>query len=113
MVERYPFDMGDGQVARMTCSVGFAAYPFLPSQPDALSLEQVVAVADRGLYIAKKSGRNAWVGFIGTESAPEEGVFSAIQGDPAALERGGDSHLDVGPAAGGPGLPVKSSTEEN
>ena len=37
--------------------------PFFREQLDALSWEQVISVADRALYVAKASGRNAWVGF--------------------------------------------------
>jgi diguanylate cyclase (GGDEF)-like protein len=42
-----------------TCSIGFACFPFLPEQPRLLSWSQVVELADQGLYIAKRSGRNA------------------------------------------------------
>ena len=55
----------------MTCSIGFAYYPFLSDQTNSLSWEQVVAVADRALYVAKKSGRNAWVGLYGTTRTRE------------------------------------------
>jgi len=66
-------------VVRTTCSVGFACYPFFREQLDALSWEQVISVADRALYVAKASGRNAWVGFHpGLTALPIHGLFGAI-----------------------------------
>ncbi|MET0266981.1 MAG: sensor domain-containing diguanylate cyclase [Duganella sp.] len=54
------FVLPDGELLRKTCSIGFACFPFLPSQPRLLSWSQVVELADQGLYVAKRSGRNAW-----------------------------------------------------
>ena len=52
---------------------------FFREQLDALSWEQVISVADRALYVAKASGRNAWVGFHpGLTALPIQGLFSAI-----------------------------------
>jgi len=66
-------------VVRTSCSVGFACYPFFKEQLDALSWEQVISVADRALYVAKASGRNAWVGFHpGIAALPIQGLFGAI-----------------------------------
>jgi hypothetical protein len=56
------FDLGDGHHARVTCSIGFACYPFFAAAPDHLGWEQVVNLADACLYAAKHHGRNAWVG---------------------------------------------------
>ncbi len=78
-VAQHVFEIGEGRVVRTTCSVGFAGYPFFREQLDALSWEQVISLADRALYVAKASGRNAWVGFHpGITALPIEGLFGAI-----------------------------------
>ena len=57
-----PFLLDDGSELAVSCSVGFACMPFEPERPQARSWQQVVNLADLGLYAAKRSGRNAWVG---------------------------------------------------
>ena len=44
----HEFDLGSGNTRRMSCSIGFAMYPFVPSAPDLLSWEQVLHMADAG-----------------------------------------------------------------
>lgn len=61
-VADYLFDIGNGMHLQKTASLGFAIYPFYQQNPDALGWEQVVNVADRALYAAKKAGRDCWVG---------------------------------------------------
>jgi diguanylate cyclase (GGDEF)-like protein len=78
-VAQHIFDIGEGRVVRTSCSLGLACYPFFKEQLDALSWEQVISVADRALYVAKASGRNAWVGFHpGIAALPIQGLFGAI-----------------------------------
>ncbi|MBT8136154.1 MAG: diguanylate cyclase [Gammaproteobacteria bacterium] len=65
-VENCAVELDNGQVARTTCSLGFAAYPFLTDQPDLLDWQQILWVADVAMYRAK-AGRNAWCGIYGSE----------------------------------------------
>lgn len=56
------FVMPGGNLVQITCSVGFAPLPSLTAIPELLPWEYVVDMADQCLYVAKHSGRNAWVG---------------------------------------------------
>ncbi|MBL0313802.1 MAG: diguanylate cyclase [Holophagaceae bacterium] len=69
------FDIGDGKSLRLTCSSGFALYPFIPELPQALAWERVVDVADHCLYAAKRAGRDAWVGLFPGEVADADMVL--------------------------------------
>jgi diguanylate cyclase (GGDEF)-like protein len=90
LIERASFDLGDGQVAHLTCSIGFTSYPAGLGELEGLSLEQVVGLADRALYAAKKSGRNAWVGLLGTPSTDLGKVLRWMREEPdRLLESGG------------------------
>jgi diguanylate cyclase (GGDEF)-like protein len=65
-----PFSLGNGQTIAASVSVGFAAFPFLPSAPAAVSWLQVVGLADHALYMAKQAGRNTWFGLASTAKTP-------------------------------------------
>jgi diguanylate cyclase (GGDEF)-like protein len=73
-----PFLLPDGHMLEKTCSIGFACFPFLPEQPRLLSWSEVVELADQGLYLAKRSGRNAWAAVYGTPHTRSEGLFSHL-----------------------------------
>jgi diguanylate cyclase (GGDEF)-like protein len=57
-----PFAVSNDTNIRLTCSIGFASWPFFGFEPDALGWQEILALADRCLYLAKNSGRNAWIG---------------------------------------------------
>lgn len=60
-----PFRLGSsGQTIYRTCSLGWAAFPWFPGNPHAVSYEEVLTLADRGLNRAKQSGRNCSVGMM-------------------------------------------------
>jgi diguanylate cyclase (GGDEF)-like protein len=69
-VARQPFAIDGVEPLMLTCSVGFASLPFITSQPERLSWLQVVGMADQALYMAKRSGRNAWIGLLATPLTP-------------------------------------------
>lgn len=62
-----PFRLEDGQPLAVTCSIGHAAWPFVPDQPQAIDWQGVINLADVGLRTAKRAGRDAWVGVHATE----------------------------------------------
>lgn len=64
-VEGASFLLPDGQVLQKTVSLGFSLMPCLSAQPQSLSWEQTLALADAALYVAKAEGRNRWVGVQG------------------------------------------------
>jgi diguanylate cyclase (GGDEF)-like protein len=72
------FVLPDGTRLHKTCSIGFACFPFLPSAPRQLSWSEVVELADQGLYLAKRSGRNAWAAVYGTDQARPDGLFPRL-----------------------------------
>jgi diguanylate cyclase (GGDEF)-like protein len=57
-----PFTIGPGKAIPASVSVGFAAFPFVPSAPNAVTWLQVVGLADHALYMSKQAGRNTWFG---------------------------------------------------
>jgi diguanylate cyclase (GGDEF)-like protein len=63
-VESIALNVAENQVIRLTCSIGFASWPFFRHLPDALGWQDVLDLADRCLYLAKNSGRNAWIGAV-------------------------------------------------
>jgi diguanylate cyclase (GGDEF)-like protein len=77
-VENNKFDLGQGKTCRLTCSIGFAPYPFLPKQPGLINWERVVAFAIEALHAAKNSGGNAWVGILATDNTKTEKLFDRI-----------------------------------
>ena len=83
------FRVGEGAVTRTSCSIGFAAEPFIPRAPQALGWEQSMNLADEALYRAKRE-RNCWFGWGGTPaSLTVPSLLTALEKYSVELERDG------------------------
>jgi diguanylate cyclase (GGDEF)-like protein len=59
----YPVDAGKPDLP-LTCSIGWAVFPWTETDPKLVAHEQVLVLADYALYQAKGSGRNRAVGLL-------------------------------------------------
>ena len=57
-------ELEGGVLLDPTASVGWSVYPLYRERTDLFSLDFVVGIADRALYIAKRDGRNRACGFL-------------------------------------------------
>ncbi len=69
IVSREPFELANGRRIHCSCSVGWAPFPWSLETPGALSLEETMKCADRGLYFAKDRGRARAVGVVPRDPA--------------------------------------------
>jgi diguanylate cyclase (GGDEF)-like protein len=68
-IRELPFDVGNGVEVRKTCSVGWAPFPWLREDVGLLSIDNVIELADKALYLAKRAGRNRSFGIVPAEDA--------------------------------------------
>ena len=59
-----PFAIGTPDEVHQTCSIGWAAFPWLEEDAEAVNHERVLKFADRALYRAKKAGKDQAIGMI-------------------------------------------------
>ena len=81
-IAQHEFVLPGGQPYRLTCSVGFAIYPFHPQRPDGLVWEQVFRLADESLYHAKEGGRNRIHGTLPGEADPDQVIAALNEPEP-------------------------------
>jgi len=88
-VEGYDFDIGEDEVLKQTCSIGFACYPFSTQETQLLTWEQVINVADHCMYAAKNTTRNAWVGLNNkTNDRGDDLYIEVIENTPTLIQSG-------------------------
>ena len=61
-ISERPFTLPGGESLKVTCSIGYTEYPFLPGAPDRVDWELLVNLADYAMYAAKEAGRDRWYG---------------------------------------------------
>ncbi len=84
-IKRYAFNLGDGRTLQLTCSIGFACFPYLLRQPLAFSWNQVVDIATLGLRAAKRNQRDCWVGVAAHGDSDDSLSYQAIATRPQQL----------------------------
>lgn len=87
-----PFAIGGDQTMAASVSIGFAAFPFVPSAPDAVTWLQVVGLADHALYMAKQAGRNTWFGVAASGNA-NPALLVRLENGIEELVRSGALHV--------------------
>jgi hypothetical protein len=90
----------------VTCSVGWAAFPWIEAAPRQVPHEQVLVLADYALYQAKGTGRNRAIGLLPpgrsmhhSEAAASPIYINGIPASPVATL--GPGYLEVAAAAAG------------
>ncbi len=63
-IRKVPFDVGNGVQIHKTCSIGWAPFPWTKEDVGLLSIENVIELADKALYLAKREGRNRSYGML-------------------------------------------------
>jgi diguanylate cyclase (GGDEF)-like protein len=74
---------------RLSCSIGFAFYPFSFLAPKQYSWEEVLQIADKAQYLSKQMGRNYWQGIQAENRAlPDQFIQMLNQDISSTLDRG-------------------------
>ena len=99
VVAEQPFEIGDAKSLAITCSIGFASFPFYAGEPRLASWSEVTRLADQALYVAKEGGRNRWAGIEARAAAHDRARFEQVCRDPRTAEADGDVVMLRSPAA--------------
>ena len=86
---KHQYQIGGGNVARLSGSIGITMFPFVPNNTSMLTWEQVITIADQAAYLAKENGRNAWVGLYGSRRVTSDDIFERMRNDPDSLIKQG------------------------
>lgn len=84
-VERLAIPLPRGDTASVTVSIGLASCPCFPGQDD---WQGAARMADRALYAAKHSGRNAWTAIWGEPAGTHADECRVLDDPAAALAQG-------------------------
>ncbi len=79
-IEQHVFTLPSGQTIPVTCSIGYSVFPFDEKLPEILTWEQLISVADSGMYFAKTHGRNRCVGvMVGDQLQEDSNILNRLE----------------------------------
>ena len=82
-----PFQVGrSGESIHRTCSLGWAAFPWFPDNPRALTYDEVLTLADRGLNRAKQAGKNNAVGMMAAKGKSPSTTVGGLHSAPLEVD---------------------------
>jgi diguanylate cyclase (GGDEF)-like protein len=77
-----PFTTATSEGIHRTCSLGWAPFPWFPDNPRAITYEEVLSLADRGLQRAKQAGRNRAVGMLPASGNARATTIAGLHSEP-------------------------------
>ncbi len=87
-IERQPLTVAGGTTLGLSVSIGVTPCPFFPDSQGHDGWQNDLRLADRALYVAKRSGRNAWAGLWGLPEGRDVDLYSVRQNPQTALAQG-------------------------
>ncbi len=75
-----PIRLGRGLALDLTCSIGFAPWPFALEWPELGDWSACVGLADRCLYAVKRSRKNGWMGVVPGDAVEPDAIRALLAG---------------------------------
>jgi diguanylate cyclase (GGDEF)-like protein len=72
-------DVPHAEAPASTISLGFATFPFLAREPEALTWEETMQLADRALLRSKRRRRNGWTGYLPVDGATAARLLAELR----------------------------------
>ncbi len=77
-IQHHQYQLGNGHLGRLSASIGMSLYPFVSAEPNLISWEQAIDIADQASYLAKQS-KNAWVAIYSTDKTTSPDQLRALK----------------------------------
>ena len=88
-ISSQPIRVGRGLSLDLTCSIGFAPWPFSMEWPSLGDWSACLELADRCLYKVKRGGKNGWAGLVPGDAPQAEAIQALLTGaEPDTVDAG-------------------------
>lgn len=104
-VARHRFELGQGRIGQLTCSLGLVEFPLIRDPEGILDWEQLMMLADRALYWVKRNGRDGWAAYRPSSITQVDDMIAALHGPPERMAQHANLHLVHSRLRNEPGAP--------